>query len=46
MEQVIEAGEVPAQAAENVEDEWELDIKACRVDGHAMMEGELCEACQ
>lgn len=46
MDNVIEAEEVSAPEVEGVEDEWELDIKACRIDGHAMMDGELCEACQ
>lgn len=44
MEQVLEKEQTAS--IEVLEDDWELDIKACRLDGHAMAEGELCEACQ
>lgn len=43
MEQVLEKDQV--QTADS-DDNWELDVKMCRLDGHAMADGELCEACQ
>ncbi len=48
MEQVLEKTDaaIARQQVAEIEDDWELDIKACRLDGHAMMDGELCEACQ
>ncbi len=30
----------------SADDNWELDVAACRIDGHVMAEGEMCEACQ
>lgn len=46
MEQALEAQNVIVPAQENLDDDWELDVKMCRLDGHAMADGELCEACQ
>lgn len=46
MDQVKELEQVKDLGAQELEEDWQLDVKTCRIDGHSMLDGELCEACQ
>lgn len=43
MEQVLDN---ELEKSKDLDDNWELDVKMCSLDGRAMADGELCEACQ
>lgn len=45
-EGTVENGLNIESSTQVIDDNWELDAAACRIDGHVMAEGEMCEACQ